>query len=117
MILRRLLGAVAVTACLLAAPFAVSQELIVKPDHANGVYATGERIKWAVLYKGANASEASLVLKRGGMTELRKGVVRRADGKGEIEASLDEPGWLLAEVTVRPENAKAIKALGGALVA
>src|ERR1043165_7060197 len=115
MILRRFVCAAAISASFLAS-LAVSQELVVRPGHSDGVYAAGERIRWTVEYKGGELSEVSLLLKRGGLTEMRKGIVRLSEGKGEIEAQLDEPGWLLAEVTARPQGGKAIKALGGAVV-
>ena len=53
----------------------------------------------------------------GGMIETAKGKVVLSGGKGRIEAHLDEPGWLLAEVSIRPAQGKQIKALGGAVVA
>jgi cephalosporin-C deacetylase len=59
----------------------------------------------------------AFAVKKGGMTELAKGKVPLSQGKGQIEAKLDEPGWLLAEVTLpATDGRKEIKALGGALV-
>lgn len=114
---RPIFCALALVTSVLLAPLASAQDLSVTPDHSNGVYAIGEIIRWTVHYKGSNAIQASVVLKRGGLTETRKDTVTLANGKGVIESRLDEPGWLLAEVTVRAENTKAIKALGGAVVA
>jgi len=93
------------------------QELLVKPEHEQGLYAPGEVIRWAVEVKDSSASEVFFVAKKGGVTELSRGRVSLSQGKGRIEARLDEPGWLLAEVTLPPVDGKRrVKALGGALV-
>lgn len=91
------------------------QELVVTPDNGRGVYQPGETIRWNIQLTGANATEAIYTLKKGGMIELTKGTVPLVDGKARIEARLDEPVWLLADVSVKlPNDTK--KALGGALV-
>jgi cephalosporin-C deacetylase-like acetyl esterase len=91
------------------------QELVVTPDHPQGIYQPGQTIHWKVQLQGAEASEAVYVVKKGGMAELAKGKVALAGGQGQIEARLDEPGWLLADVSVKTGKKK-LTALGGALV-
>lgn len=105
----------AVVLGLLLSAAAVGQELLVAPENGRGVYRPGETIRWSVHLKDGEATEAAFVLKKGGLTELSKGKAALTDGKGTIEAKLDEPGWLLAEVSVKTKD-KQLKAHGGALV-
>lgn len=102
--------------CLLLAPIARGQELLVAPENAQGVYQPGETIRWNVLVKGSDVSEAAFILKKGGMTEVKRGTVAIKDGQGKIEAKLDAPGWLLVDVSIKPDPSKKVTALGGALV-
>ena len=74
------------------------------------------QIRWNVRCQGGDVSEATFVLKKGGLTELTTGAVTLSDGQGKIEAELDEPGWLLAEVSVKPAADSRVRALAGALV-
>jgi len=106
----------AVPFCLLLSAVAGGQELSVTPDNAQGVYQPGQTIRWEVQVKGADVSEAAFVLKKGGLVELSKGKVSLSGGQGKIEAKLDEPGWLLTEVSTKSASGKKITALGGALV-
>src|ERR1019366_2546562 len=103
--------------CILLTALARGQEVLIVPENGQGVYQPGQTIRWNIQVKDAAASRASFVLKTGGLTEMRKGEVSLSESKGQVEAQLDGPGWLLLEVTVRPEGEKQIKALGGALVA
>lgn len=96
----------------------LGQEILVKPDHEQGLYQPNQAIRWNVEVKSADVSEAEFVVKKGGMTELTRGKLSLVRGKGQIETRLGEPGWLLVEVTVpAADGRKAVKALGGALVA
>ena len=123
MLINRLAGQRALTRSLiplavglLCLNFARSQELSIKPDNGLGVYQPGQAIHWDIQVKNGEASEAAFTVKKGGMTELSKGKVLFTNGQAQIEAKLDEPGWLLAEVTLKGANDKRIKGLGGALV-
>lgn len=93
-----------------------SQELKVAPANKTGVYGPGREIRWSVDVKGADISEAAYVLKSGGMAEIAKGTIQFKDGKAEILSKLEEPGWILAEVSIQSTNNKTIKAIGGAIV-
>ena len=101
---------------LLLAPVAAAQELQVAPDNGQGIYQPGQTVRWKVQVKGADVSEATFVLKSGGLTEMTKGQVALAHGQGQIEAQLDTPGWLLVDVSIKPAQGKKVSALGGALV-
>jgi cephalosporin-C deacetylase len=114
---RRILPAMFIAALCLFLSAAAGQELLVAPENGKGVYQSGETIRWSVQVKDGEATEAAFVLKKGGFVELSKGKTALAGGKGTIEAKLDEPGWLLAEVSVKTTKDKQLKALGGALVA
>ena len=116
---RRLAGRplVALAVGLLCLDSARAQELSIKPGNELGVYQPGQTIHWDIQVKNGEASEAAFTVKKGGMTELAKGKLLLTNGLGQIEAKLDEPGWLLAEVTLKGANDQRIKGLGGALVA
>ena len=104
------------TAFCLVVPFlAQSQELKVAPGNTSGVYKTGEQIHWNIEVKGDEFSEAAYLIKKGGMTEISKGTVVLKDGKGEIQSKLEEPGWMLAEVSIQSGTNKPVKAIGGAI--
>jgi cephalosporin-C deacetylase len=107
----------AITLCLFVAGVGRGQELLVTPDNGTGVYQPGQTIRWNIEVQGTNVGEASFTLKRGGLTEITNGQVSLASGKGQIESKLDEPGWLLVEVTARPADGKKLTAQGGALAA
>jgi len=110
----RFLLASAAVAFLAAA--AAAQNIIVKPSHDRGIYQPSETIRWSIQVRSNDAPEARYVIKKGGITEVRKGVVPLTNGKGELEASLAEPGWLLAEISVAASTGKTVRSLGGALV-
>jgi cephalosporin-C deacetylase len=92
------------------------QELVVAPDNGTGFYDAGQAIRWNLELNGVDAPEAAFVLKRGGVKEIGRGQAVFTNGTSRIEAKLDEPGWLLVEVNVRPVDRAPIQALGGALV-
>jgi hypothetical protein len=94
----------------------IAQELLVALENAQGIYQPGQTIRWRVQVKGADVSEAAFTLKKGGLKEVARGKVPITKGVGQIEAELDEPGWLLAEVSIKPGKDKKVTALGGALV-
>lgn len=93
------------------------QEIVVTPDSKQGIYQPGHTIHWNLQTKGLVDPEVNFVLKRGGAAEIMRGKTTLTEGKGQIEAKLDEPGWLLVEVSLNSTNGKPVKALGGALVA
>jgi cephalosporin-C deacetylase-like acetyl esterase len=91
-----------------------AQELQVHVDHTNALYQTGETATFSASISGvdsAGASNADFVIKRGGYTEIAHGTV--ALPNGTFQASLSEPGTLLAEVKAKAAG-KNIRGLGGA---
>jgi cephalosporin-C deacetylase-like acetyl esterase len=96
----------------------VRQDLVVTPEKAGGIYQPGETIRWKIEWKGEEpTAEAKYTLKRGQLTEVGKGTVPLPGGVGTLEATLDRPGALLAEVKVKLEDNRERKAFGGAIVA
>lgn len=95
-----------------------AQDLIVTPDHSDGVYQPGEQIRWKIEWKGDSpATEATYTIKQNGQTETAKGTVPLTDNTGTLDAKLDQPGSLLIDVKVTSADDKPHKALGGALTA
>ncbi|MCX6903013.1 MAG: acetylxylan esterase [Verrucomicrobia bacterium] len=104
-------------ASVLAATACLGQEIILTPQKSNGVYEVGEKIQWRVELQGDSAASVTnlhYVLKKGGWTVMREGQINLAAGAGMLEAQLDEPGTILAEVGASLP-ARKIKALGGAV--
>jgi cephalosporin-C deacetylase-like acetyl esterase/mannose/cellobiose epimerase-like protein (N-acyl-D-glucosamine 2-epimerase family) len=95
-----------------------AQDLLVTPDKPDGIYEIGEPIHWNIQWKGEGpVSEATYIIKDNGQTESAKGTVPLTEGTGSLNGKRDEPGSLLAEVTVISADEKPHKALGGALIA
>jgi cephalosporin-C deacetylase-like acetyl esterase len=97
-----------------------AQEIVVTPLHANGIYASGEKIEWTIVAKGPNTSAlkaVNYVLKKGELTEMKKGVLDLSSGKTTVETSLDEPGTVLLEIRPGGTTAgKPVRVLAGAVV-
>jgi cephalosporin-C deacetylase len=104
---------------LVAVSVCTAQEIIVTPVNASGVYALGEKIQWRVEVNGGQTNpvtELRYVLKQGGLTVVREGKLPLTNGSALLEASLDEPGTMLAELTADLPGKK-LRALAGAAVA
>ena len=92
----------------------------VLPEKASGVFQVNEKIVWDVKVSGdeaATVTDASYVLKEGGATVIGQGTLKFNGGVATIEKTLNEPGTILAEVTVPVPGQKNIRALGGAAIA
>jgi len=95
-----------------------AQRLAVTPSKPLGVYAPGETITWQLELRGEGAAQATqleYVLKRDGLSVLREGTLPLTDGKGTLEATLDGPGTILAELKVKLPD-KDVSGLAGAAV-
>ncbi len=102
----------------LAAGFSFAQDLLVTPDKPDGIYQAGEPIHWTIEWKGKEpVSEANYVIKENGLAGSAKGNVALTDGKGELDGKRNDPGSLLAEISVTTVDAKVHKGFGGALIA
>jgi cephalosporin-C deacetylase len=97
---------------------AVAQEIVVTPSKPLAVYAPGETVSWRVEVRGEGAAEASELqyrLKKNGLRDVLAGVLPLTDGVGTLEAKLDGPGTLLAELKAKVGD-KEITGLAGAAV-
>jgi len=114
----RLIGRIALvvlTACLLCVGVQ-AQELKVRADHADAKYAAGETATFRVEVTGdgaAGVTSVEYLLKKCGFTEMGRGTVTLAAGAGTFQATLKEPGTILAEVKAKAAD-KSLKALAGA---
>ena len=94
-----------------------AQELDVRVDHGDAQYQAGQTATFSVSISGAGwagVSNADFVIKRGGYTEIACGIV--ALPNGTFQASLSEPGTLLAEVRAKVAG-KDVRGLAGAAFA
>jgi cephalosporin-C deacetylase-like acetyl esterase len=96
---------------------AVEPSLSVLPQKPDATWQIGEQVTWTVTVTGSPTSEASYVLKRGGLTIAGQGTLPLVAGKASIQTTLDAPGTVLAEVTVKIPGGKDLAATGGAVVA
>lgn len=97
-------------------PVARGQELVATPDHANGIYAPGEKIRWTLAAKPEGSIDTvQVTLKRGGYTALKTEKLELAKNN-VIEATLDAPDTLLVELKHKAAD-KEVKKLLGAVVA
>jgi cephalosporin-C deacetylase len=92
----RLLHAFAVLVAATAALPAV--ELLVTPDHADGLYAARATVTWTVSAKDQAPADLKYTVKSGGTVEVAKGVLAFADGKATVQATLAQAGTLLLEI-------------------
>ena len=96
----------------------LADELIVHSQPAGGVLEVGQPVVWQLEWKGEKPpSHISYLLKRGGRTEIDHGTLDLVDGRGELKASLDTPGSLLAIFRATASDGKERVVHGGAIVA
>jgi cephalosporin-C deacetylase len=96
----------------------LAQELTAASQKPDGIYKLGEPIRWRIEWKGKEAiTKATYALKKGGLTEIGAGSLKLEDGVATLEATLTEPGTVLAEVNVELVDGKTQRAYAGAAVA
>jgi cephalosporin-C deacetylase len=92
----------------------LAQQVTISTDRDSGVYDVAQPITFHVHASGNNAPhEVTYSLKKGGFTEIAKGTLTLTDGAATIEAKLDEPNTLLAEIRWGDRQ----RALAGAVAA
>jgi cephalosporin-C deacetylase-like acetyl esterase len=104
-------------ACLAIGQVCHAQKIVITPGKPSCVYDIGEPITWKIEVHGDNAStikQANYVLKQCGLTIIKQGVLDLSSGSASLDASLNEPGTLLLEITttISPKPA-----LAGAAIA
>ena len=110
--------AVTLLAALAVSPAVLAQELVATPTKPLGIYAPGEPIAWRLELRGEGAAQATdlqYVLKRNGLSVLREGTLALTDGRATLEAILDGPGTILAELRVKLPG-REVTGLAGAAV-
>ncbi len=83
------------------AGLARAQDITATPAKATGVYEVGEKIEWKIEAKKPEVKQVSYVLKKGGMTVMKEGVLDLSAGPATLQTSLEEPGTLLVELRVK----------------
>jgi cephalosporin-C deacetylase-like acetyl esterase len=92
--------------------------LTIVSDHADGIYTLGQHVHWRVEPGSPSRfGQANYTLRKGGLLSLREGKLALASTMEEIDATLPEPGTLLLEVKAVDQEGKAVRALGGAVIA
>ncbi|SDT92725.1 Cephalosporin-C deacetylase [Verrucomicrobium sp. GAS474] len=94
--------------------------LSVVPDHANGLYALGEKVTWTVDVKsGSRATLTALpyVIRQNGQPEVGHGTLDLSAGPATMTGTLAEPGALLAVISSADAAVKKPLGLGGAVIA
>jgi cephalosporin-C deacetylase-like acetyl esterase len=103
-------------AAVLAASLCRAQQIVITPDHTNGVYQAGNTVHWQVQCKEeSNAPAARFTFRKGGLTEAGKGVLNFSNNVAELETTFDAPGTMLLEVNWKPDEGKERRALAGAV--
>ncbi len=96
---------------------AAAQQIVVTPKNVSGVYELGQTVEWRVEVKGAvPTTQASYVLKKGGLTVMKQGTLDLAAGPAVLQATLEEPGTVLAEIRTKVGE-KDLSVAAGAVVA
>jgi len=98
----------ALTLILALANVGHSQDLVITPEAIDGIFPSGQPVRWTLELRGAEAASADFVVRRGGLTEVAQGHTQLIDGRGHLEMQLDEPGWLLVEASARTPEGRTI---------
>ena len=114
---QRAWAAVLMVWCLSFVGSATAQRLVVTPDHADGIYHTGDTVRWRVRWEGGGEAPATFdyVLKKGGLTEIAKGTTTLTDNAAAVEAKFDAPGTLLLEIRTKTTTPRGRRVVGGAV--
>ena len=78
-----------------------SPAVYVTPDHADGIYKTGEPMEWTVEWKlpGDVPEHVKYTIKSGGEKQVREGELTFEGKTAHFESMLDEPNTVLATVS------------------
>ncbi|HEY7087887.1 MAG TPA: acetylxylan esterase [Tepidisphaeraceae bacterium] len=103
----------AVLACAGACP---AQELVLTPDHPDGIYQIGEKAVWQVEWKSPTTapSTVSYTAKQGGLKEIASGTLTLGH-PAAVGGKLDSAGALLVEVKTTGSDGKEYRGVGGAI--
>ncbi|HMB94709.1 MAG TPA: alpha/beta fold hydrolase [Tepidisphaeraceae bacterium] len=91
-------------------------ELVITSDKPAAIYDIGQPIHWKVKWQPTTQpTSINFVVKKNDLTKIDEGKLILTDGVGEVQARLNEPGWMLLKVTAKTAEGRTIIASGGAL--
>jgi cephalosporin-C deacetylase len=96
----------------------LAQQIVVTPGKASAIYDIGEKVTWRVEVTGdkaATVKSADYVLKRSGLSVIKKDTLDLSNGSGTIEVSLSEPGTILGDITTTIDGKKHHNVIGAAI--
>lgn len=96
---------------------AVLAQITVTPDKPQGIYESGETVKWTLqLSDTSNLKSASYILKKGGLVITGEGTVNfNGNNQAEVRYTFDSPGWVLLDIRWGEEDSGKDKVMGGAI--
>lgn len=105
-------------ALLLAAIPGRAQQLLLKPDKANGVYQLGETVHWVATWTNDSpAPSASYFLYRGGPTNVGHGDLKFYNNVARLDSKIDAPSTLLLAVNWSTPDGKGSRVTAGVVAA
>jgi cephalosporin-C deacetylase-like acetyl esterase len=109
----RLIRSITLAVVALVGHVSHAQEITATPLHAAGIYAVGEKISWQIFAPGATNLHA--VVKQCDAQVLWQGDLKLEGDRATLDASLAQPGMLLATLSAGAQG-KSAKLLVGAAV-
>ena len=115
-------AALALVACARAAEGpadpAPHHALSVAPDHANGLYHTGDSVTFTIRLRGdagpVDGAKAKWTLTRDGAPPLSHGEATLRGGDAVVKGALDQPGFLRCDVTIETLKERPLRAASAA---
>lgn len=93
-------------------------QVVITPDHTNGIYRVGETVQWNVKWTGTNDTPpVHYTFKRGGWTEAGQGELTFLNGAARLETHFIAAETMLVEAKWHTADGKEGRALGGAVAA
>jgi cephalosporin-C deacetylase-like acetyl esterase len=98
-------------------PRTTTAQITVTPDKPQGIYESGETVKWTLQLSGtSNLKSARYTLKKGGLVIAGEGKVNfNGNNQAEIRYPFDSPGWILLDIRWGEGDAGKEKVTGGAI--
>jgi cephalosporin-C deacetylase-like acetyl esterase len=90
----------------------------ISPDQKSGIYEAGQKVTWNIQVTDGTTpldGKITYTVLQGGLKEIASGNADLKEGKTTVIASRENAGTLLLKVVYKPENAKEITGLGGAV--
>lgn len=102
----------------LAAPVCLSASPTLAPDRPEGVYQTGQTVRWTITWDNEPVpADARYRLLRGQLIESASGALAFTDRVARVESTFDAPGTVLLEVAWTGADGQAARATSGVVAA